>query len=365
MVEGYGPKVMIKRRKTKTVKVGSVKVGAKNPVSIQSMIKTDTASGAIRQIRALERAGCEIVRVAVKDTDALKALEKIRAKTNIPLVADIHFNYRLALGAIACGVDCLRLNPGNIYRREEVRQIAQAAKKVRIPIRVGVNSGSLPKKLQSQNGKAEKLETLMVKAALDYIKMLESFDFYEIIVSMKASDVSATVNAYRKMARFCSYPFHLGITAAGLAQEGLIKSAIGIGSLLLEGIGDTVRVSLTASPQEEVVAAKEILQALGLRRFNPEIIACPTCGRCRIDVAKIAEKVKKRLNSQLSTLNYQRPAKVAIMGCEVNGPGEARDADIGIAGGVRCAVMFKRGEIVKRVKEKQIVSSIIKEIYSI
>jgi len=355
-------KRMIKRRKTKTVRIGSAKIGAGYPVSIQSMTKTDTAdvSATVRQIKALERAGCEIIRVAVKDTGALAALEKIKAKINIPLAADIHFNYRLALEAAARGVDCLRLNPGNIYRREEVRQIAQAAGKRKIPIRVGVNSGSL--RSQVKKYKEENVADLMVKSALDYIKMLESFNFYDIIVSMKASSVAQTVKAYRKMACLCPYPFHLGITAAGLAPEGVIKSAIAIGSLLLEGIGDTVRVSLTGSPQEEVRAAKEILQSLGLRNFSPEIIACPTCGRCRINVVKIAREVKSKLSAIRYPLSANGLFTIAIMGCEVNGPQEARDADIGIAGGKRCAALFKKGKIVKRIKESQIVDTLVKEL---
>lgn len=353
---------MIKRRRTKTVKIGSAKIGAGYPVSIQSMTKTDTADAAatVRQIKALERAGCEIIRVALKNKSALAALEKIKAKINIPLAADIHFNYRLALEAVARGVDCLRLNPGNIYRREEVRQIAQAAGKRKISIRVGVNSGSL--RSQVKKYKEENVADLMVKSALDYIKMLESFNFYDIIVSMKASSVAQTVQAYRKMACLCRYPFHLGITAAGLAPEGVIKSAIGIGSLLLQGIGDTVRVSLTGSPQEEVRAAKEILQSLGLRNFSPEIIACPTCGRCRIDVVKIAQEVRKKLHITHYTLHSTRPPKVAIMGCEVNGPQEAQDADIGIAGGKHCAVLFKKGKIVKRIKESRIAEALVKEV---
>jgi len=361
------PKIMIKRRKTKIVKIGSAKIGAGYPVSIQSMTKTDTADVAatVRQIKALERAGCEIIRVALKNRSALSALEKIKAKINIPLVADIHFNYRLALEAAARGVDCLRLNPGNIYRREEVGQIAQAAGRRKIPIRVGVNSGSL-RSLRSQvkKYKEENVADLMVKSALDYIKMLESFNFYDIIVSMKASSVAQTVRAYRKMACLCPYPFHLGITAAGLAPEGVLKSAIAIGSLLLEGIGDTVRVSLTGSPQEEVRAAKEILQSLGLRNFSPEIIACPTCGRCRIDVVKIAREVKSKLSAIRYPLSANGLFTIAIMGCEVNGPQEARDADIGIAGGKRCAVLFKKGKIVKRIKESRIADTLIKELAS-
>ncbi len=368
---------MIKRRKTGTVKIGSVKIGQRHPISIQSMAKTHTenVSAAVRQIKALDTAGCEIVRVAVKNERCVLALDKIRKRINIPLVADIHFNYRLALKAIDCGVDGLRLNPGNIYRREEVREVAKAAGKRNIPIRVGVNSGSLrtPNKLGNYNicslpiyrQKTEKLADLMVKSALDYVKLLESFDFYDIIISLKASSVAETVSAYRKMAGLCAYPFHLGITAGGLPADGTIKSAIGIGALLLEGIGDTIRVSLTASPQEEVRIAKQILQSLGLRYFYPEVIACPTCGRCRIDVVKITRQVKSKLQAPSSKLQAKCPVTIAIMGCEVNGPGEARDADVGIAGGKNCAVLFKKGKVVRRVREGEIVDTLVTVIASI
>ena len=377
MVEQHGPKTMIKRRsrkgarplftmnkrrKTKTVKIGSAKIGAGYPVSIQSMTKTDTAciAGTVRQIKALEREGCEIVRVAVKNGSCAQALDKIKKRIDIPLVADIHFNYRLGLEAIASGVDGLRLNPGNIYRREEVKQIAQAARKRKIPIRIGVNSGSLRStKYEVRN---TKVADAMVKSALDYIKMLESFDFYDIIVSLKASDVSTTVSAYRKMAGLCLYPFHLGITACGLPEGGAIKSAMGIGTLLLDGIGDTIRVSLTGTPEQEVIVAKNILQSLGLRNFSPEIIACPTCGRTQIDVVKIAKQINDKLSAFSLQPSAKRPFRIAIMGCEVNGPGEARDADIGIAGGKHSGILFKKGRIIKKVSETKMVETLIKEI---
>lgn len=352
--------MMTKRRKVKTVKIGSIKVGMRFPVSIQSMTKTETArvSATVREITALEKCGCEIIRVAVKNREDVSALDKIRARINIPLVADIHFNYRLGLEALARGVDCLRLNPGNIYRRKEVKQIAKACRKARIPIRVGVNSGSL--RDTGHGTRAGKLSDCMVKSAVAYIKMLENFDFYDIIISLKASSVAETVSAYRKLACLCDYPFHLGITASGLPEDGTIKSAIGIGSLLLEGIGDTIRVSLTGSALEEVRVAQQILQALGLRYFSPEIIACPSCGRAQIDVIKIAKEVKRRL----SGIGYtaKRPLKVAIMGCEVNGPGEARDADIGIAGGKNCGILFKKGRIVKNIPQAKMVNTLLEKL---
>ena len=362
-------KTLMKRRKTKTVKLGSVKIGQRHPVSIQSMVKTNTedVSATVKQIKALEAAGCEIVRLAVKNINQASVLDRIKRKITIPLVADIHFNYQLALKAIERGVDGLRLNPGNVYRRDEVKQIARAAKKRKVPIRVGVNSGSVQRTRDEGRGtkdegrKKKDIAGLMVKTALDYVKLLESFDFYDIIISLKASSVAETVSAYRKMAKFCHYPFHLGVTATGLAESGIVKSAIGIGSLLLEGIGDTIRVSLTGSPREEITVAREILQSLGLRYFGPEIIACPTCGRCQVDVIKIAQEISKKLHVARRTSHVARPLKVAIMGCEVNGPGEARDADVGIAGGKNCAVLFKKGKVVKRIKEDQIVDALVKE----
>ncbi|MFH1045821.1 MAG: flavodoxin-dependent (E)-4-hydroxy-3-methylbut-2-enyl-diphosphate synthase [Candidatus Omnitrophota bacterium] len=355
---------MIKRRITKVIRVGEVKIGGLSAISIQSMAKTDTACVAdtVEQIQRLERAGCEIVRVAVKNSAAAKVLDKIKARIKIPLVADIHFDYRLALIALERGVDKIRLNPGNIYRPGEVKQIALSAKKRKVPIRVGVNSGSLPGELKVKTRGPEGLAEAMVKSARDYIKMLERFNFYDIIVSLKASDVATTVEAYRKMSARCDYPLHLGITAAGLVQEAAIKSASGLGALLLDGIGDTLRVSLAGEPEEEVRVAKVILQSLGVRSFGPEIIVCPTCGRTQTDVVKIAQNFKKRLDSILTTHHSIRPLTIAIMGCEVNGPGEAQEADIGIACGKACGVLFKKGKIVKKVPESQIVTVLIEEL---
>ncbi|NQT00219.1 MAG: flavodoxin-dependent (E)-4-hydroxy-3-methylbut-2-enyl-diphosphate synthase [Candidatus Omnitrophica bacterium] len=353
---------MIKRRRTKTVSIGAIKIGGRNPISIQSMTKTDTANLAatIRQIKALERCGCEVIRVAVKNMSGATVLGKIKTKIHIPLVADIHFNYRLALQALACGVDGLRLNPGNIYRPEEVKQVAKACKRHKIPIRVGVNSGSL--RSSGHNSKPTEQAERMAKSALGYIEMLERFNFYDIIVSLKSSDVATTVNAYRKLASRCHYPFHVGITACGLSKQGVVKSAIGIGSLLLEGIGDTIRVSLTGAPEEEVAAAKMILQALGLRNFGPEIIACPTCGRCKVDLVKISRQVEQDLLRSQHSLFAKRGLKVAIMGCEVNGPGEAAEADIGVACGANSAVLFRKGKLIKRVKATAIADTLIDEV---
>jgi (E)-4-hydroxy-3-methylbut-2-enyl-diphosphate synthase len=376
---------MIERRNTKTVKIGSVKIGSKYPISIQSMTKTDTSdvTTTVKQIKELEKVGCEIVRVAVRDLAAIQALDKIRAKINIPLVADVHFNFKLALGAIARNIDGLRLNPGNIYRSEEIKQIVRAAKKKKISLRVGINSGSLrkynklnnysrtnlsfyrqkEKRYLSARGQrrktTEELADSMVGQALDYIKMLESFGFYDIVVSLKASDVVTTVRAYERMAKLCDYPFHLGITASGLPKEGTIKSAMGIGSLLLVGIGDTIRVSLATSPEEEINVAKEILQSLGLRNFGPEVIACPTCGRAQVDVLEITKEIESRLGRKLLP---KVTRKVAIMGCEVNGPGEAAEADIGVACGKDSAALFKKGKIVKKLKENEIVDALIQEL---
>ena len=331
---------------TKQIKVGKIRIGGGAPVAIQSMTKTDTKDvrATVKQIRQLEKAGCEIVRVAVKDFEAASAIKKIKKRIKIPLVADIHFDHRLALLAIQNGADKIRLNPGNIHKEEQIIEVARAAKKARVAIRVGVNSGSV------KGG--------MVKSALDYIKILEKARFYDIIVSLKASDVKATIKAYREFSRKSKYPLHLGITAAGPVSTGLVKSSIGIGALLLEGIGDTIRVSLTADPCEEVVAAKNILQALGLRRFGPDIISCPTCGRCQVDL----QRVVKELCSRFSVLGSRfSNVKIAVMGCEVNGPGEAKDADIGVACGKKSGVIFKKGKVIKRVKEKDIIRELLNE----
>jgi (E)-4-hydroxy-3-methylbut-2-enyl-diphosphate synthase len=340
---------------TRQVRVGNVKIGGGAPVTIQSMTKTDTrdVQATVREIKELEKSGCEIIRVAIKDFEAANAIRAIKRKINLPLVADIHFDYRLALRAIASGADKIRLNPGNIYKEDEIREVAVAAKKRRIPIRVGANSGSIRSRL-----KGSVLTGDMVKSVLDYIKILERMDFYDIIVSLKASDVLSTIEAYKLFSKRSKYPLHLGVTAAGAFSTGIVKSSIGIGALLLEGIGDTVRVSLTGDPIEEVIAAKNILQALGLRSFGPEIISCPTCGRCQVNLEKIVEETNRRVQGA----GYKKQVKIAIMGCEVNGPGEAKEADIGIACGKGSGVIFKKGKILYRVKEKDIVRELLKNI---
>jgi len=341
---------------TNRIKVGGVKIGEGAPVSIQSMTKTDTRNvpATVRQIKELEKAGCEIIRVAIKDFEAAAAIKAIKRKINLPLVADIHFDYRLALCAIENGADKIRLNPGNIYKENEIKEVVGLAKKKKIPIRVGANSGSIRNRAEGKGLRADNI----VKPVLDYIKILERMDFYDIIVSLKASDVLSTIEAYKLFSKKSKYPLHLGITAAGPASTGIVKSAIGIGALLLDGIGDTIRVSLTGNPVEEVIAAKNILQALNLRNFGPEIISCPTCGRCQVNLEKIAEEVGSRVKSE----GCKEQVKIAIMGCEVNGPGEAKEADVGIACGKGSGVIFKKGKIVKRVKEKDIVRELLKNI---
>ncbi len=353
----------MKRRRTKKVKIGNLTIGGDAPISVQSMTKTDPHNlrATLRQIRQLEEAGCEVVRVAVPDMESARTLGEVRKKTSIPLVADIHFRYRLALEAIRQGVDGLRLNPGNMKRRKEIEEVIASAKRARIPIRIGVNVGSL------KTGKGRASSPLdqsraMVKAARNYLKIFEKAGFYNIILSLKSSDVPATIGAYQLMAEECNYPFHLGITEAGPPFPGSIKSAVGLGSLLAQGIGDTIRVSLTAPPLEEVRVGYEILKSLDLRQKGTTIISCPTCGRCEIDLFRIVKEVKKGLD-RLSTDNRQLPPmKVALMGCIVNGPGEARDARIGIAGGKGMGLLFKRGKPIRKVKEKDLVRTLLREI---
>lgn len=365
----------MKRRKTRQASIGRVKVGGGAPVSVQSMTKTDTrdVKATVKQIKELEKEGCEIIRVAIPDREAAKVIPKIKKRIKIPLVADIHFDYRLALEAMENGADGIRINPGNIKDKEKVIQIVRKAEEKKIPIRIGVNSGSLDRKKYKGP-----LARAMVRSALDSIKIFEKEKFYNIIVSLKASDVLTTTEAYRLMAKRCNYPFHLGITATGLPPSGIIKSAIGIGSLLLEGIGDTIRVSLTGPPQEEVRVGYEILRVLGLRK-GMEIIACPTCGRCEIDLIKIAKEVEEQLSRlqatsrkpQAKELKSLKPGagslrlatlKVAIMGCVVNGPGEAREADIGMAGGKKTGVIFRKGRVIKKVREKDLVKALLSEV---
>lgn len=354
--------MQINRRKTKTIKIGRVSIGGSNPVAIQSMVKEKTTDieAVTRQIQELESVGCEIVRLAIKDSTDAKALKKIKAKIKIPLVADIHFNWRLGLEAIDNGADKIRLNPGNIYKKEQIREVVEAAKRRGIPIRVGVNSGSVMSR-QLSAVSCQPIADKLVKSALDYIRILEGFGFRDIVISLKASNVLDTVEAYRKISQLFDYPLHLGVTATGLPQQGTIKSAIAIGTLLQEGIGDTIRVSLTDKPQEEVRVAKYILEALGLRKFGPQIISCPTCGRCEVDLVKIVRELENRLNTQYSMLNTP-PLKVAVMGCIVNGPGEAKEADLGVAFGKSQGLLFKKGKAVKKVSSKVCLDLLLKEL---
>ena len=347
---------MIKRRKTRKVKIGNVEMGGDAPISVQSMIKTDTRAvdTTLNEIRKLKKAGCEIVRVAVRDKDSIEPLRRIAERSDIPIVADIHFLPRLALDAIDAGSSAIRLNPGNIKRKEDVKAIIKRAKEKKIPIRIGVNSGSLERNSGSTADS-------MVRSVLDYIKIFEKMSFYDIIISLKSSDVSETVEAYRKMAPLCNYPFHLGITAAGPFLKAAIKSSIGMGTLLQEGIGDTIRVSLTGDSLHEVEIAKEILASLKLRNFGPDIISCPTCGRCEIDLSEIVDNLRERLK-EFGLGNKGLPLKIAIMGCVVNGPGEAKDADIGIAGGKGSGVLFRKGKKVKNLKQGEFIDTLIEEI---
>ncbi|MGB2981373.1 MAG: flavodoxin-dependent (E)-4-hydroxy-3-methylbut-2-enyl-diphosphate synthase [Candidatus Zixiibacteriota bacterium] len=344
---------MIKRKKTKKVWVGEVPVGGGAPVSVQSMTKTDTrdVSSTIRQIRKLEKAGCEIIRVAVPDMKAVSGLPKIKKAIKIPLVADIHFDYRLALKAIDAGVDKLRINPGNIGEKWKIREIVKAAKERKTPIRVGVNAGSLPRDLLKKHKKAK--PSVLVEAALRQVRMLEDLSFNDIVISLKAFDVPTTVEAYKLISKKTTYPLHLGITEAGLPQAGSVRSALGIGMLLASGIGDTIRVSLTSDPVEEVRVGYEILKSLNLREHGPTIISCPTCGRCEIDIISMTKKVERKVG------NIQAPLKIAVMGCVVNGPGEARDADVGIAGGKGYGVVFRRGKVVGKAKEQDLVKRLL------
>ncbi|MFA5410531.1 MAG: flavodoxin-dependent (E)-4-hydroxy-3-methylbut-2-enyl-diphosphate synthase [Candidatus Omnitrophota bacterium] len=349
----------IARRKARIVKIGNIRIGGNYPVAIQSMAKTKTADieSTLGQIKDLEAAGCEIVRLAIKDNADAIALKKIKRRAQLPLVADIHFNWRLALAAIDNGADKIRLNPGNIYKPAEVKEIISALKSAGIPLRIGVNSGSL----KALNSHRLSMPDRLVAAGLSYVRMVEKLKFREIVISLKASNAQDTIAAYEKMSRLCEYPFHLGVTATGLPLEGAIKSAIAIGALLLRGIGDTIRVSLTDNPKEEVMAGKFILEALGLRRFGPEIISCPTCGRCEVDLVKIV----KELGAKFSTMNYglsTRPPKVAVMGCVVNGPGEAREADIGLAFGRNEALLFKNGKPIKKVSYSRCIDAVLREM---
>jgi (E)-4-hydroxy-3-methylbut-2-enyl-diphosphate synthase len=344
------------RRKSRAVKVGNVIIGGGFPVSIQSMTNTDTrnVTATVNQIKALTSAGCEIVRVAVPDESAALKLSEIKSQISIPLVADIHFKHKLALEAIKQGVDKIRINPGNIGEDWKVREVTQAAKGAGIPIRIGVNSGSLPQDLLEKYGHDN--PEGFVLAALRQIEILESKDFYDIVISLKSSNVNTAYWAYMMLAEIVDYPFHLGITEAGTLLTGTIKSSVGLGAILINGIGDTIRVSLTADPVEEIKIGKAILKALELKREGIEIISCPTCGRCQIDLIPLAESIEKK------TQHYKTPLKVAVMGCVVNGPGEAAAADIGIAGGDGLGILFKKGEIIGKIPGNELESTLLKEI---
>ncbi len=351
---------MIKRRKTKQLTIGNIKIGSDAPISVQSMCNTDTrdVKSTLKQIDELSERGCELVRLAVLNKDAAASIKEIVKHSKIPVIADIHFDYRLALQCIENGISALRINPGNIGKRENVEKVVKLAKTNNIPIRIGINGGSLEKQLESEN---IPLEEKMVKSALGHIKILEDLDFDLIKVSLKSSDVPTTIRAYRLMAQSCDYPLHLGVTEAGTLKSGLIKSSIGLGSLLFDGIGDTIRVSLTENPIEEVEAGWGILKSLGLRQRGVNFISCPTCGRTQIDLIKLAKQVEERFK------NLDLPITIATMGCPVNGPGEAKHADFGIAGAIGEGYVFRKGEIVARVDEKDLINTlenIIMESYN-
>lgn len=345
---------MINRRRTRAVKCGDIFIGGDNDIVIQSMTNTKTSDvgSTVNQILQLEKEGCQMVRVSVPDKDSAKVISKIKEKIHIPLVADIHFDYLLALESIENGIDKLRINPGNIGDDERVRQVAIKAKQYNVPIRIGVNMGSLEKNIQEKYGRTPKA---MVESALYNIRLLEKYDFNDIIVSLKASEIETMIESYESFAQISDYPLHLGVTEAGTLRGGTVKSAMGIGHLLLNGIGDTIRVSLTADPVEEIPVAKMILQNIGYK-FGAVVVSCPTCARTNIDIINLANKVEE------ATKRIKKDIKIAVMGCIVNGPGEAKDADIGIAGGKGEALFFANGKSLKKVKEENIVSELLRMI---
>jgi len=348
-----------KRNETRKINIGGVKIGGGAPIAVQSMTNTDTRDwkSTVKQIKQLEEAGCEIIRVSLPDMESAQNVSKIKKNIKIPLVADIHFDYRIALEAIKQGIDKLRINPGNIGSKDRVEAVVREAKKAHIPIRIGVNAGSLKsaQNLHDNNSKAKALAA----AAIEHVKILEKLKFYDIAVSLKASNIAATVEAYKIFASKRNYPLHLGITEAGSLFSGTIKSAAGLGIMLYDGLGDTVRVSLTADPVEEVKAAHSLLRALNLRKSGIEIISCPTCSRTEVDLIKIVADMEQ---AAAKIKNIKKPLKVAIMGCVVNGPGEAREADIGIAGGKNEGILFQDGKIIRKVKSNEWVSTLIKII---
>ena len=346
----------MKRRRTREVCIGGLRIGGGAPIVVQSMTKTKTQNveATLGQIGRLEEAGCQMVRVAVPDKKAAGAIAQIKTRIKIPLVADIHFDYRLALLSIKNGADKIRINPGNIKDKGKLKEIVAAAKAEGIPIRIGVNSGSLPSDLHLKYGGVTSKG--LVEAALRYVKLMEGWGFEELVLSLKSSDLPLTIEANREISSILNYPLHLGITEAGLPRFGAIKSAVGIGTLLAEGIGDTIRVSLTSDPVEEVKVGRAILRSLDIIKEGPVIISCPTCGRCEIDVVEIAREVERRLRG------IKNPLKVAVMGCVVNGPGEAREADVGMAGGKGSGLIFRKGKAIRKVEESKIIEALVDEV---
>lgn len=346
----------MERRISKKIKLGNTFIGGDSDILVQSMlnIPADDIDGSVAQAKELAAAGCQIIRFAVPNENALALIEPIKNAVDVPLVADIHFDYRLALGAVERGIDKIRINPGNIGDDSRVKAVADACKSAGIPIRIGVNSGSLEKEILAKHGAPT--PQAMVESAMYHANLLEKFDFDDIVISIKSSNVSTMIDAYELAAQECNYPLHLGVTEAGTERMGIIKSSVGIGSLLTRGIGDTIRVSLTGEPVKEVFAGFDILKAVGLKKDCPYLISCPTCGRTKIDLISLANQVEERLKT------CKKPIKVAVMGCIVNGPGEAKEADIGIAGGDGNGLIFKKGKILRKVDEKDLLDELMKEI---
>lgn len=349
----------IKRRKAKVIKIGDLSIGGKNPIAIQSMTKTKTSDvdNTVRQINELESAGCQIVRLAIKDSADAAALKKIKASVRIPLVADIHFDWRLAIASIENGADKIRLNPGNISKPKDIEKVIRALKQADIPLRIGLNSGSV----KDAGPRRSSMTDRLVTSCMGYVKRIEKLKFEKIVISLKANNVLDTVEAYRKIAKVCSYPLHLGVTATGSPYNGIIKSSVALGALLLEGIGDTMRVSLTDEPTEEVKAAKSILESLGLYNSAVRVISCPTCGRCEVDLIGLVKELEDKLG-QARSKEPGRSLKVAVMGCVVNGPGEAKEADLGVAFGRGQGILFSRGKIVKKISAQDCTQVLLKEI---
>lgn len=346
----------MERRKTKKIKVGNTFIGGDSPITVQSMLNKPAhdIEASVKQAVELEKAGCQIIRGAIPDMEAVKLIPALKQAVSVPIVADIHFDYRLAIEAVAAGVDKVRINPGNIGSDDRVKAVVKACREKNVPIRIGVNSGSVEKEILAKYGAPT--PEAMVESAMYHASLLEKFDFDDIVISIKSSNVENMIRSYETAAEKCSYPLHLGVTEAGTERMGLIKSGAGIGSLLMHGIGDTIRVSLTADPVREVYAGLDILKALGIRTDGVQIVSCPTCGRTKIDLIRVANEVEEALK------DCRKPLKVAVMGCVVNGPGEAKEADIGIAGGDGCAVLIKKGEIIRKINEENIVSELLAEI---